>query len=250
MVISILCVFRAEFIRLRMRLGLECSSDRAAATRAECHQFEQRFHDVSHISPSELKKMQERGRVVLVDVRSPDEFNVSTLPGAIRLEDLSLTTGTDMSAADAPVVCFCTVGFRSSLEARRLSRSLAPTAVHSMSGVLEWAHEGGSFVDPATGAPTQRLHLFGRHWAEMAPETEPPLEVVTFGSRCGEVAGFARASWRTARAWFLARGWRSATREVVIQDGLEPEQRAELARDSAALQRELDAFAGQSQGTS
>ena len=137
-------------------------AERLAACDAEVASHRAKFPDVAHIEPETLRQMQSDGPVLLVDVRSDAERAISTIPGALPLSKLPRPLPDDI-----PLVTFCTVGFRSALEARRLlSHTSGP--VYSMSGVLKWAHTGGLFVD-AGGNPTRRLHVFGEKWQACAP---------------------------------------------------------------------------------
>ena len=114
------------------------------------------FKDVNHITAERLQEMQSAGSVTLVDVRSPEERAISIIPGAVSLNEMPTPL-----PAEAPLVLYCTVGVRSSLEARRLA-SIAPAAgICSMGGILEWLHAGGTIIDPASKAPTNRVHTFG-----------------------------------------------------------------------------------------
>lgn len=138
---------------------------------AEVAKHRNTFPDVKHIGPEELQKMIEAGPVTLIDVRSREEQQISMLPGAVPLQDLQMPLPPNI-----PVVTYCTVGFRSSLEARRLS-AVGADECASMSGILSWAHIGGALVSPA-GRKVRSLHAYGAAWAAMAP---PNLdEIVTF----------------------------------------------------------------------
>ena len=163
---------------------------------AELRQHRATFSDVESVDYAGLLALQAAyGRVVLVDVRTDDEFRVSSLPGAVHLADLHHL----QRRANEPLVTFCTVGFRSCLEARRLKLSApAGTRVVSFSGVLEWAQEGGELVEPTTGSKTRRLHAYGPKWAKMAPED---FEVVVF-DRCFSCS-FLMSLARVPVVWLL-----------------------------------------------
>lgn len=72
---------------------------------------------VPELSPSELQAWRETGKVVIVDCRNEDEQDVSMIPGAIRRQNLDLDS---VQKQGVPVVCYCTVGYRSALEAKSL----------------------------------------------------------------------------------------------------------------------------------
>ena len=174
--------------------------DRSAACEAECAKHRKSFPDVQHLTARELQQMlsaQSNSAIRLVDVRQSGERNVSMLPGAIGVDQLQWPP-----ASGSTTVFYCTVGYRSSLEARRYATS-APSgaSVYSMAGILDWAHAGGALVD-ASGKPTTRLHAFGSKWAAMAPER---CEVETFDATSFSFfRAILRVAWLVV-AWPLSR---------------------------------------------
>ena len=91
---------------------------------------------------------------VLLDVRAPEERAVSVIPGAV--------FDADRIAAGAEVIVYCTVGLRSGKTARQL-RERGINALNLRGGILAWLAAGGTLVD-AQGAPTHRVHVYGRRW--------------------------------------------------------------------------------------
>ena len=132
--------------------------DRRQALEGMMSQVGRRFPDVKTISAAALRERLSAGYTVLVDVRSPAERAVSTLPGAIspdefedRLEELG----------DCTVVAYCTVGARSSRYARRMGKKGVPV-LNLEGSLLAWTHAGGELTDGSS--PTNRLHVFGPRW--------------------------------------------------------------------------------------
>lgn len=96
---------------------------------------------------------------VLLDVRAPEEFATSHLPGAIHaapggpLPDLP---------RDTTIVVYCSVGYRSARLAQRLSDA-GYTDVRNLEGsIFRWANEGRPLVH--AGQPTTRVHPYSRWW--------------------------------------------------------------------------------------
>eukprot|EP00979_Chaetoceros_neogracilis_P014685 scaffold4826_cov274-Chaetoceros_neogracile.AAC.14 len=97
---------------------------------------------------------QER-KFILVDARSRAEQMVSMIPNAITLiqfeanlnSSTSADAGTSLEypSASEVVVIYCTIGYRSGLEAQRLRHKYA-------------------LVDPNTQQPTTKVHVFGSMW--------------------------------------------------------------------------------------
>lgn len=121
------------------------------------------FPDAPEITAAAAVDLWRQGRLLPVDVRTPAERAVSTLPGAVTgeayLADPSI-------AADKQAVLFCTIGYRSGVQAAALAKRGLPVA-NLAGGILGWLHAGGTLVD-ARGQPTTRVHVYGRAW-DLAP---------------------------------------------------------------------------------
>jgi sodium/bile acid cotransporter 7 len=114
------------------------------------------FPEVAELAFEELPGLRERERVVLVDVRSPAEQEVSMIAGAITADDF-LEHRADHEGAT--VVAYCTIGHRSGLFAQELSAE--GWRVFNLKGaILSWTHGGGA-LENADG-PTQRVHVYSR----------------------------------------------------------------------------------------
>ncbi len=115
--------------------------------------------------------------LVLVDTRSDPEFAVSRLPGAINVpfalckedEDILKSEILDKCTDDASVVCYCSVGYRSSIVAKKLTE-LRPglKSCNLEGGIFKWANEGRPLCDPESNEiqKTPGVHpyntIFGR----------------------------------------------------------------------------------------
>ena len=121
-------------------------------------QVGRRFPDVKTIDPAGLRERLPANDTVLVDVRSPAERAVSTLPGAMTPEEFEDQLD---DLGDCTVVAYCTVGARSSTYARRMGRKGVPV-LNLEGSLLAWTHAGGELTDGSS--PTKRLHVFGPRW--------------------------------------------------------------------------------------
>jgi sodium/bile acid cotransporter 7 len=121
------------------------------------------FPRIRDLSGSEVLALAKDRPVVLVDVREPYERAVSTLPGAMS-EEAFLARRADM--ANATVVAYCTIGYRSGMFVRGMAH-LNATVYNLRGGVLGWLHAGGNLTDP-TGQPSLRVHVYGSTW-NLAP---------------------------------------------------------------------------------
>ncbi len=105
-----------------------------------------------------------RGDALLVDARTEQEREVSIIPGAITIAELSSALAARTTRA--PVIVYCTIGARSATTTRRLVRQ-GVEARNLVGGVLAWAHAGGTFE--RDGEPTQKVHVYGPSW-DLLPE--------------------------------------------------------------------------------
>ena len=121
-------------------------------------QVGRRFPDVKTIDPAGLRERLPANDTVLVDVRSPAERAVSTLPGAMTPEEFEDQLD---DLGDCTVVAYCTVGARSSTYARRMGRK-GVLVLNLEGSLLAWTHAGGELTDGSS--PTKRLHVFGPRW--------------------------------------------------------------------------------------
>lgn len=132
--------------------------DKRRALDGMISQVSRRYPDVNTISAAALRERLPGGDTVLVDVRSPAERAVSTLPGAITPEELEARLD---EIGDCTVVAYCTVGARSSAYARRMGRRGVPV-LNLEGSLLAWTHAGG---DLASGSgETRKVHVFGPKW--------------------------------------------------------------------------------------
>ncbi len=107
---------------------------------------------------------------VFLDAREAEEYAVSHLPGAIRIgykdPDYAALAGI---RKDAPLVVYCTVGFRSERIAENL-RDRGFREVHNLYGsIYAWKLAGLPLVD-ASG-PTDRLHTYNKQWGSYFPDS-------------------------------------------------------------------------------
>jgi rhodanese-related sulfurtransferase len=113
--------------------------------------------------------------VVLFDVRDPEEFAVSHLPGAIRI-DPNLEPAAFIQAyghvfGQQPVVFYCSVGRRSTALAERvnaLSATQAPSTTpvaNLRGGIFRWANEARPLQN-ARGE-TKLVHPYSFYWARL-----------------------------------------------------------------------------------
>jgi rhodanese-related sulfurtransferase len=104
-----------------------------------------RFPDVRWVDAETLAEWMERGSaddVVLLDARRSDEFAVSHLRGAIRVDPDQPEIGSLDLATDRTVVVYCSVGYRSGAIAEALAAAGYESVYNLEGGIFAWANEG------------------------------------------------------------------------------------------------------------
>lgn len=119
--------------------------------------------DAERSDPEGREGPEGEGELVLVDVRPEAERRISMIPGAIPLDELEADPA---RYAEATIVTYCTVGYRSGLVARELQdRGYEVLNLHG--SLLSWTHAGGELID--SEGTTDRVHVYGKRW-DLAPE--------------------------------------------------------------------------------
>lgn len=110
----------------------------------------------------------------LVDVRTPAEQAVSTLPGALCASPQ--TPPAEVLARvpqAAPIVVYCAVGLRAARYARALREAGAGDVRNLDGGIFAWANAGRPLAGPA--GPATRVHGYDATWEVLlAPGLRAP----------------------------------------------------------------------------
>ena len=150
-------------------VGCQKAANPEAELEAMTRKISSKFSDVPRISTSDLATwLANSARVspILLDVREPDEFAVSHLSGAIRVSP-DATPDQLIGKIDfsRPIVLYCSVGYRSSVLARRLVAAGAEHAMNLEGSIFKWANEGRPMFRD-TGA-TDKAHPYNRKFGSM-----------------------------------------------------------------------------------
>lgn len=128
-----------------------------------------RFAKVEWITTSELADWladKARRPPVLLDVRAQEEWDVSHLIGARRVEP---NTSSEKIAAEiskeTPIVTYCSVGYRSGALATKL-REAGFTKVRNLEGsIFQWANERRPLE--REGQPVTTVHPYSSLWGRL-----------------------------------------------------------------------------------
>ena len=130
--------------------------------------YHERFPTVREITVEELRAVTDPDRFLLVDVRTPEEQQVSMIPGAV-------TRAVFEEKGDAftnrTVVAYCTAGYRSGQYAEELQKK-GVEVLNLRGSILAWC-QAGLPLETTDGKPTRRVHVYGKRWNILPDEYEP-----------------------------------------------------------------------------
>jgi rhodanese-related sulfurtransferase len=123
------------------------------------------YPSVSQVGTGALAEwlQQAHPSLLLVDVRSPEEFAVSHLPGAVNLQSVEQIAQAVTMKKPATTILYCSVGFRSSRLAHLLSQQGWRDITNLEGSIFQWANEGRPVY--RGDIPVQRVHPYGKRWA-------------------------------------------------------------------------------------
>lgn len=127
--------------------------------------------DSAGLNARELSQMldDDSSPVILVDVRTPVEREVSTLPGAVSKETFHQR---QEDRDESPlVVAYDTFGYRAIEWIENQKKDGLKNALYLEGGVIAWAHASGAFVN-SKNQGTQKVHVLNEAWALLPDDYE------------------------------------------------------------------------------
>ncbi|KAK6180387.1 hypothetical protein SNE40_012552 [Patella caerulea] len=142
-----------------------------------------KFNDVQHISTTTLATWLNTPdqNIILLDSRPEEEFIISHLPKAVRvdpdtnnIDDIIKSLPRLIKTEEkARIVCYCSIGYRSSLLAQKLQQYYKNTQtetkpeIYNLEGSLfKWANEKRAMVD-SVDQPTIYAHPYNGLWGKL-----------------------------------------------------------------------------------
>ena len=123
----------------------------------------QAYPTVSQLNTDTLAHwMETSAPLLLVDVRSPEEFAVSHLRGAINLQAAEQIAEAVRKHKAEKTILYCSVGFRSSRVAHVLTERGVPGIVNLEGSIFQWANEGRTVYQG--NKVVQQVHPYGKRW--------------------------------------------------------------------------------------
>lgn len=114
-----------------------------------CRSYQARFPDIPALSSQAfISSCIQHGAFskpnqpfLLVDVRTMSERQTSMLEGAVTLQEFKRQYMAKQLSPDVQIITYCTVGYRSGLEARRLKYQCGLEGrIHSLDGIVAYTH--------------------------------------------------------------------------------------------------------------
>ena len=121
------------------------------------------FPDVQRISSKKLATWlaSDLPPPLLIDARQREEYEVSHLPSALHLPTVEAVQQADIPA-DATLVLYCSVGYRSARLAQQLQDNGYEHVINLEGSIFEWYNRGHPVV--VDGEPVKRVHPYNRIW--------------------------------------------------------------------------------------
>ena len=123
---------------------------------------------VAQISPDAFLKL-DPSNTILLDIRDPEEYAVSRLPGAIWVTPGASAETALIQMGDVTgkkIIVYCSVGRRSSIFAEREQDALLEMGATSVAnleqGIFGWHNESRALVD--AGGVTDAVHPYDAVW--------------------------------------------------------------------------------------
>jgi rhodanese-related sulfurtransferase len=110
---------------------------------------------LEHWSPQEVLDAHDRNDVVLIDVRSPQEFAIETINGSLLAPILTFNPDKLPTQTDKRIVFYCGGGGRSRKAAELSLSNGTKRIAHMEGGFRAWKESGLSYlgIDTMTGNP-------------------------------------------------------------------------------------------------
>lgn len=112
---------------------------------------------LEHWTPEEVRDAYDKNEIVLIDVRSPQEYMVEKIDGALLSPITSLNPDKLPGQEEKRIVFYCGGGGRSRRAALLSLESGTGRIAHMEGGFGAWKRNGLPYIgtEPMTGAPTK-----------------------------------------------------------------------------------------------
>ncbi len=111
-------------------------------------------------------ELKEKSNVILLDTRSPEEFEVSHIEGA-QMIDYDNFKKTDVKNIDknAEVIVYCSVGYRSERIGEKMQKMGFTNVKNLYGGIFDWKNQDQEVLNKKD-QPTDSIHTYNRAWSQ------------------------------------------------------------------------------------
>jgi len=129
---------------------------------------------VPYIAVAELKNLQQKNKVVILDSRELVEFKVSHIEGAklVGYNHFRLSSLPDNVDKKTPIVVYCTLGVRSEVIANKLIENGYTDVKNLYGGISEWKNKDYIVID-STQRMTENIHVYSKKWGKWLTKGNP-----------------------------------------------------------------------------
>ena len=129
---------------------------------------------VPYIAVAELKNLQQKNKVVILDSRELVEFKVSHIEGAILVgyNHFRLSSLPDSIDKKTPIVVYCTLGVRSEVIANQLIENGYTDVKNLYGGISEWKNKDYIVID-SIQRMTENIHVYSKKWGKWLTKGNP-----------------------------------------------------------------------------
>lgn len=112
-----------------------------------------------------VNKISEENKVILLDTRSLEEFQVSHLPNALFLDyDKFNSKSVIPIDKNATIIVYCSVGYRSERIGEKLLMMGYKNVTNLYGGIFDWVNTGETVVNKSE-VVTDSVHTYNKDWS-------------------------------------------------------------------------------------
>jgi len=119
------------------------------------------------IMPNELSALIDSGApVVMMDIRSTEEYKISHIRNAIFVDYDSFNTRmVEKLNEESTIIVYCSVGYRSERVGEKLKFAGYKNVKNLYGGIFQWVNEGHPVVNRKNHL-TDSVHTYNRNWSQ------------------------------------------------------------------------------------
>jgi len=113
-----------------------------------------------------VRELSNKRNVILLDTRSPKEFDVSHIEGA-KMIDYDNFAKADVAYIDkdAEVIVYCSVGYRSERIGEKMQKMGFTNVKNLYGGIFDWKNQDKEVVNQHQ-QPTDSVHTYNKSWSQ------------------------------------------------------------------------------------